>query len=178
MTRGEHHQAGGGARGVTALLTFRVWTLWFHWRYGTVSRFTSQAGQEVTASSHGGAVAAKQGQKHAFLFHRNKYWWNREGMLSRSVAESPASWQRHLAGPTFCLGVVRDQQVLVVTLGAYIYMYIFIYVFIYFLFFFFFFYSAQYWTFEWCMIYKGNDSPVLLGRVLPDHNIAYLWDTM
>lgn len=28
------------------------------------------------------------------------------------------------------------------------------------------------------MIYKGNDSPVLLGRVLPDHNIAYLWDTM
>lgn len=89
-----------------------------------MNRFTSLAGQEVTASSHGGAVAAKQGQKHTFLFQRNKYGWNREGTLSQSLAENAASCQRRLVGPTFCLGVLSDHGtsrrvwLLSVTLGA------------------------------------------------------------
>lgn len=170
-------RAEGSACGVLLLFKFIILIGWFLWKYsGVVDSFTSpgHGGCHLpsvypTASSRGGAVSAKQGQEHAFLFPEKKILMKLRRKIV-SVVENPVSCWRCLAGPAFYLrdvtvhGINNRIRCFSITLGAYI-----------------FFNSVLYWTFElhmWSKSYKRNDNPMLLGRILPDLYIFYLWAMM
>lgn len=84
-------RAEGSACGVLLLFKFIILIGWFLWTHSAVvDSFTSpgQAGCHLpsvypAALSRGGAVSAKQGQQHAFLFPQKKSWWNWERKLSQ-----------------------------------------------------------------------------------------------